>query len=383
MTHRVLFMISSMRGGGSERQTLMLLKHLDRSLFTPHLYLMERAGDLLSQIPKDVTVHSFEDVRREPMIYVPGGVMRQQVRHLAKLLSSQSIDVIYDRTFHMTMIAGPATERQKVPRISTIVSPPELALPLVEKRFLRMKQQHLSKAYNQSQQVLAVSQIAAESARTFYGLPFDAVDVVSNPVDGEALQPADATPPSGTPSATLTLVCVGRMTPEKGHRDLISALCIVQTDGSASQPPLRIRFVGDGPLRNELETQARNVRPPHTVEFLGSMSDVVPSIAEADALILPSHFEGMPNVVLEAMAMKTPVIATRAGGTVELEREEPTILWAEPGNPPSLAAAIQSFAADPTSATERVRSATQLISEHHDVVKTSRIIERYLLDACC
>ena len=178
MTHRVLFMISSMRGGGSERQTLMLLKHLDRSLFTPHLYVMERAGDLMAQVPKDVSIHSFEDVRQEPMVYLPGGVMRQQVRHLAKLLSDESIDVIYDRTFHMTMIAGPASQRRKVPRVSTVVSPPELALPLVEKRFVRMKQQRLAKAYYQSHQVLAVSQIAADSAKNFYGLPADAVDVV-------------------------------------------------------------------------------------------------------------------------------------------------------------------------------------------------------------
>ena len=111
MTHRVLFMISSMRGGGSERQTLMLLKHLDRSQFSPHLYVMERTGDLLSQVPTDVPIHSFEDVRKEPVVYLPGGVMRQQIRHLKKLLSDESIDVIYDRTFHMTMIAGPASRK--------------------------------------------------------------------------------------------------------------------------------------------------------------------------------------------------------------------------------------------------------------------------------
>ena len=111
MIRRALFMISSMRGGGSERQTLMLLKHLDRSQFSPHLYVMERAGDLLCQVPADIPIHSFEDVRKEPMVYLPGGMMRQQIRHLQELLSNESIDVIYDRTFHMTMIAGPASRQ--------------------------------------------------------------------------------------------------------------------------------------------------------------------------------------------------------------------------------------------------------------------------------
>ena len=103
---------------------------------------------------------------------------------------------------------------------------------------------------------------------------------------------------------------------------------------------------------------------------------------EADALILPSLFEGMPNVVLEAMALGTPVIATRAGGTIELERKEPTILWAEPQNPNSLAEAIISFASDPQSSASRTQAATRLISEHHNIKATCHRLEQYLKAAC-
>ena len=71
MTCRVLFMISSMRGGGSERQTLLFLKNLDRSRFSPHLYLMEKAGTLLPDVPEDIPIHTFEDVRKEPLVYMP------------------------------------------------------------------------------------------------------------------------------------------------------------------------------------------------------------------------------------------------------------------------------------------------------------------------
>ena len=61
MTRRVLLMISSMRGGGSEQQTLLLLKHLDRSRFAPHLYLLNRDGELLDAVPNDVCIHAFDD----------------------------------------------------------------------------------------------------------------------------------------------------------------------------------------------------------------------------------------------------------------------------------------------------------------------------------
>lgn len=382
MIRRVLFMISSMRGGGSERQTLMLLKHLDRCQFSPHLYVMERAGNLLSQVPTDVPIHSFEDVRKEPVIYLPGGMMRQQIRHLKKLLSDESIDVIYDRTFHMTMIAGPASRERDIPRISTIVSPPELALPLVEKRFVRMKQSRLAKAYRASQQVIAVSKIAADSAASFYQLPFKSITVLPNPVDTAALrQNIERDQPPETKS-TLTLVCVGRMTEEKGHRDLINAIVMAQANWPNTNPAIHLQLIGDGPLRVDLESLAREVRKPHSVEFCGTLSNVGPSIIHADALILPSRFEGMPNVVLEAMALGTPVIATRAGGTIELEREEPTILWANPQDPSSLAKAILSFASDRESAVQRTRAATRLITEHHKIETTCHKIEHYLAAAC-
>jgi glycosyltransferase involved in cell wall biosynthesis len=375
-------MISSMRGGGSERQTLMLLNHLDRSLFSPHLYVMEKAGDLLAQVPADVPIHSFEDARKKQLIYMPGGVMRQQVQHLKKLLADESIDVIYDRTFHMTMIAGPASRQRNIPRVSTIVSPPELALPLVEKRFVRMKQHRLAKAYKESRQIIAVSKIAAESAESFYQLASQSVIVLPNPVDTQALlQTTVKTNKQDNPSA-LTLVCVGRMTKEKGHRDLIDAIAIAQASWPDSNPSLHIQLIGDGPLRAELELRAMKIREPHSVKFCGALSNVGPSIANADALILPSLFEGMPNVVLEAMALETPVIATRAGGTIELEREEPTILWAEPQNAESLAAAIVSFGTDPKSSVPRTQAATRLITRHHNIETTCHRLEQHLLAAC-
>lgn len=382
MIHRVLFMISSMRGGGSERQTLMLLKHLDRSQFAPHLYLMERAGDLMSEVPADVPIHAFEDVRKEPLVYLPGGMMRQQIRHLQHVLSDEEIDVIYDRTFHMTLIAGPSSRGGNIPRVSTIVSPPHLALPLVEKRFVRIKRARLCKAYKASQRILAVSKIAAKSAENYYQLPSNSITVLPNPVDADALRQTSVREPQPKPASILRLVCVGRMTDEKGHRDLIDAFINIQADWPTSNPAIHLKLIGDGPLRAELEQRAKEVHEPHSIEFAGTVSNVSASISQADALILPSLFEGMPNVVLEAMALGTPVIATRAGGTVELEREAPTILWAEPQNPNSLADAIRVFVSDPKSSQSRIKAATHLIEEHHDLKTTCHQLERYLREAC-
>ncbi|MGB7346257.1 MAG: glycosyltransferase [Pirellulaceae bacterium] len=380
MPCRVLLMISSMRGGGSERQTLLLLQHLDRKRFTPHLYLSERAGDLLSQVPDDVVIHSFDQEASKQGVYYPGRILAQQVAHLRQLLVGASINVVYDRTFHMSMIAGPAAKRAGAKRVSTIVSPPHLALPMVESRFVWLKRRRLAKAYRQSKHVIAVSNQAAKSAETYYQLPADSVKVIVNPVDIQAIQQAAGATPavSRKVDGRKVLVCVGRMTEEKGHRDLIDALALTQSRWPADIAPLSLRLIGDGPLQAELQSRATAVINRHEVIFLGTNPNPAPEILAADALILPSHFEGMPNVVLEAMALGTPVIATRAGGTVELERDQRTILWAEPTNPPSLADAILRFATDPATMTGYAKAASKLVMECHDVRMTTRRIEDLL-----
>ncbi len=376
----VLLMISSMRGGGSERQTLLLLKNLDRDRFAPHLYLTERAGELLADVPADVVIHSFGDVASGGGVYYPGRIHRQQVQHLRSVCQSESIAVIYDRTFHMTLIAGPAAGPLGIGRVSTIVSPPHLALPLVERRFVWLKRRRLARAYRQSRSVIAVSRQAADSAKQFYGLAADRIRVIANPVDTALIRQAakDEPPPRDD---RLTFVCVGRMTEEKGQRDLLSAIALTESRLPSDRSPATFWLLGDGPMRSELEAQWNSINCRHRVMFLGTRSSAAAAMAAADALILPSHFEGMPNVVLEAMALGTSVIATRAGGTVELERDEPTIGWAQPCDPASLADAIVEFATDRKAAELRAEAARRMIAEHHDISATTRQIEELLQTA--
>jgi len=377
MRRSVLFMISSMRGGGSERQTLMLLRHLNRERFAPQLYLLEPVGDLLPQVPADVLIHSFHDKNRSSGLYFPGRILHQQIAHLRQTIAAQQIQVIYDRTFHMSLIAAPAAKRASVPRVSTIVSPPELALPLVETRFIGLKRFRLSRAYHQSRAVIAVSEQAAESARRYYGLAPEMVEVIRNPVDAEAVR-NEAANHRIQRDASLTLACVGRMTTEKGHADLISALALTESQWPAHQTPITVWMIGDGPLREQLVRQAEQQLKRHRVVFLGARDDAPAWIQASDALVLPSHFEGLPNVVLEAMALRTPVIATRAGGTIELQQEEPTILWAKPRQPSTLAGAILQFHVDRPAAQQRVQAAVRLIESRHDVRNAIARVETLL-----
>lgn len=383
---RVLLMVSSMQGGGSERQTLLLARHLDRDRFEPHLYLTHAVGDFLADVPDDVPIHSFDTLPETTGFYYPGKALRRQVRHAANLITDLNIDVVYDRTFHMTMIAGPATQQVNraraaskqlpVRRVSTIVSPPHLAVPLVENRFVWLKRRRLAMAYRQSDVVVAVSEIAAHSAKQYYGLNDQRVVVVRNPVDANTLKSRKHLACSEEANSDCTrFVCVGRMTIEKGHVDLIDALALAESKWPASRPPWRLQLVGDGPLNSELRERVHELGWQDRVTFCGTVKNAAEEIAQADALILPSRFEGLPNVVLESMSIGTPVIATRAGGTTELQGDRPTAFWAQPSEPASLAREILEFALEPQRAWEHVAEARQWVETEHDLMTTIQKIE--------
>src|SRR4051812_921383 len=107
---RVLFVIGSMGGGGAERQVLEILKRLDRTRFEAVLYLANKQGELLPEVPPDVPVFAFWDglpesrVRRIFRQLKLTRLMRQI--YLAQVLRQQRIDVIYDRTYLATLDAA-------------------------------------------------------------------------------------------------------------------------------------------------------------------------------------------------------------------------------------------------------------------------------------
>jgi len=114
----------------------------------------------------------------------------------------------------------------------------------------------------------------------------------------------------------LRIVCVGRLSPEKGQYQLLHALAQILPVA----PPFRVTFVGDGPTRSFLEATARELGVADAVEFIGARSepDTLRILAGADIFALASLMEGLPVVLLEAMALGVPVVAPHVAGIPEL-----------------------------------------------------------------
>ncbi|MDT3400666.1 glycosyltransferase family 4 protein [Streptomyces sp. B1866] len=186
--------------------------------------------------------------------------------------------------------------------------------------------------------VIVLSEAQAEFVAHTYRVPADRVFVVPNGVDRRYFMPVRDAVGQAAAERPLRLLYVGRLSAQKNVGRLLDAMARVTR-------PVHLRIVGDGELRGELQAQAARLGLAD-VTFAGSRlgADLVGEYADADAFVLPSDKEGMPLVVLEAMAAALPVVATRVPGTAELL--DGVGLLAAP-EPAALAAAVDQVAADP------------------------------------
>jgi glycosyltransferase involved in cell wall biosynthesis len=134
------------------------------------------------------------------------------------------------------------------------------------------------------------------------------------------------------------LISVGRLSKEKGHRYLIDAMSHIRS--LAPQLRIQLLIAGAGPSESELERQIRRLNLSQNVRILGYLPDVKPLFSIADLFVLPSLSEGCPNVLLESIATRVPIVASRVGGVPELVRDAESALLVPPANAEALAESV-------------------------------------------
>jgi len=140
----------------------------------------------------------------------------------------------------------------------------------------------------------------------------------------------------GISDSTYWIVSAGRLDAQKGFSTLITAAEII----IASNNSVVISIFGDGILKNELKKQITALGLNKQIKLEGYYNKLNQVFAAADLFVLPSLFEGMPNVLLEAMSMKTPVIATNVDGVGDVIKHNINGLIIEPENPEELSIAV-------------------------------------------
>ena len=136
--------------------------------------------------------------------------------------------------------------------------------------------------------------------------------------------------------AALVVGTAARLTRQKALHVLLEATPALL----AAEPSTRVLIAGDGPLRHSLERQAARLKISHAVAFLGYQSDMAPVYRAMDVLVLPSEHEGFGIALIEAMALKIPVVATRVVGIVDAVEDGVTGLLVPYGDAGALSSAI-------------------------------------------
>jgi glycosyltransferase involved in cell wall biosynthesis len=159
------------------------------------------------------------------------------------------------------------------------------------------------------------------------------------------------------------IIAIGRLSLEKGQLDLVRAFArLLQRQANLRT---KLVIVGEGPERRRLEQEIDSLGINKQVIFAGQVNEVKPFYAIADVLVLPSHSEGSPNVLLEAMAANVPVVATSVGGVPEIAIHRENALLVKARNSEALAQAIAELLSDRELARNLAASALQRVKENH------------------
>lgn len=310
---RVLFVIGSMHAGGAERQVVETLRHLDRERFEPYLYLAHRDGVLLADVPADVPVEAFWGGTRPhslglKLLTVCRGGIFARMWHLSRYLKRLRPDVVYDRTYLSTLDTAGACWWRGIPRVSAAVADPRVQFEMYAKRLRYLRRKYARWAYHTAAKVLANSAGLRQQLLEYWQLPPEQVAIQPNGLDFDRIEQRSREYSVPRKEGQIRILTVGRIDEDKGHIDLLTAMEeLVHRRGHHK---LQWGILGIGPRMETVRREIVAKKMTDHVELLGAVSNPFPYYAAADLFVLPSRSEGLPNVLLEAMACGLPVIST-------------------------------------------------------------------------
>lgn len=294
---RIAFVIPSFAGGGAERVMLALAGALDRARYSPEIVVLDGVGPWRDLVPAGLPVTDLEARRIRH-------ALRPLVRKLRKSRPAIAMSTI--GALNLALLAA----RPLLPKGLRIVvreanTPHHHAKGTLGRALYRWAYPRL---YRKAASVIVPAAYLKRELVEDFGVPAASIALLHNPVDEEGLRAA-AVPAARVPGAGPRFVAVGRLTEQKGFDRLIAYMA--EADGAA-----HLTILGDGPRRGALEAEcdARGLR--NRISLPGFAADAPRHIAGADALLLPSRWEGLPNVALEALALGTRVIATPDSGGI-------------------------------------------------------------------
>ena len=288
--------------GGKENGIVNLVNRMAPDIFESHVYVFKAGGMLLQRIDRDKcrVVELGDQLGNDLSLYYK----------LFSLFRRHRIHLLHTRSWGTLLEGMIAAKMARVPLIvhgeHGLIKDDSLQHVLIQRGLWRL-----------ADRVVCVSEVLRDELIARIGFPRQNISVLTNGVAIENFDPAgrnDFRASLGLPDDVPLFGSIGRLVPVKNYPMLVRAAQLVIKE----LPQAHLVFIGDGPQRAQLEQLAQACGIAANVTILSWRKDVAKIYQALDVFVLSSVSEGMSNSILEAMASRTAVVATRVGGNSEL-----------------------------------------------------------------
>ncbi len=297
---KVAFVIPDFYAGGAQRVLLTLAGGLSRDRYELLIIVLNGKGPWAEIVPKGIPVINLDRPR-----------LLRALPALRRALARAAPDIVISTMGYLNLgilFLKPFVGRDTRFIVREANTPWSSAAGALATAAMKFAYRVL---YRRAACVICPSRLIGRELVDDFHVPEPSIEILRNPVEVARLR-SHATKVLRQEGPGPRFVCVGRLSRQKGYDRLLEAM-VHNLSGS------RLVIFGEGPERDALEAQRQRLNLEDRVTFAGFDPSPVSWVAGADALLLPSRWEGLPNVALEALACGTPVIATpEAGGIAEI-----------------------------------------------------------------
>ena len=301
---RILFLLPSLNGGGAERVVLTLLQHLDRNRFEPILVLMEEKGRYLGLVPEGIE-----------MIDLHVSQARYAIFKILRIINEKEPDTVFTTLAYLNLLI--AIFRPLLPSKTRFIARESNTVSVRNKRekYPRLFDWLYRKVYNRFDRIVAQANFMKNDLVENYGIVAERIRVIYNPVDTEAVMRKAENGIVAFPEGKINLLAIGKLGYQKGYDLLLESMQYLDTR-------YHVTILGEGDWKTRLENEIEERGLIGRVTLAGFSDNPYAWMKKADLLLLPSRYEGLPNVVLEAHAIGLLVVAFDSpGGTGEIVKE--------------------------------------------------------------
>lgn len=352
--------------GGAETLLLAALKAADRRCVSPLVCSLSEKGPIGEEMER-AGIEVVSLARMQHKRFDVGIILR-----LCRLMRQREADIVHTHLYHAGRYGRIAATLAGVPCV--------VASFHNVYRIRRVKQHVFNRILSKvTHRVIAVSEAVKDHLVRYDHIAPDHITVLPNAIDLRLFGAHDRIEVRrrlDIPPDAYLVGTVGRLEPQKGHVVLLQAM----QELAAACPEARLLLVGGGSQEWPLRQVAKDLGLADRITFAGERRDVPALLVAMDLFVLPSLWEGLPLVLLEAMASGLPAVATRVGGVPEVVSDGSTGILIDPERPDQLAAAIMRCRNDRNGAARMAEAARRWVEAHASIQAYARRLEALYLE---